>query len=77
MYRGLLARGVARPVAEEVVSDIYSFDEEVRNARRLVKGLSRGAAIRRLAGRGFRSRVIAAVLREIPRTAREPPEDES
>ena len=77
LYRGLLARGVARPVAEEVVSDTYSFDEEVRNARRLVQGLSRGAAIRRLAGRGFRSRTIAAVLREIPRTARERPEDES
>lgn len=77
LYRGLLARGVARPLAEEVVSDTYSFEEEVRNARRLVEGLSRSAAIRRLAARGFRSRAIAAVLREIPRTAREQLEDES
>jgi regulatory protein len=77
LYRGLLARGVARPLAEEVVSDTYSLEEEMRNARRLVEGLSRSAAIRRLAGRGFRSRTIAAVIREIPRTAREPLEDES
>jgi regulatory protein len=77
LYRGLLARGVARPLAEEVVSDTYSLEDEIRNARRLVEGLERSAAIRRLAGRGFRSRAIAAVIREIPRTAREPLEDES
>ncbi len=77
LYRGLLARGVARPLAEEVVSDTYTLEEEIRNARRLVEGLERSAAIRRLAGRGFRSRAIAAVIREIPRTAREPLEDES
>jgi regulatory protein len=77
LYRGLLIRGVARLLAEEVVSDTYPFDEEVRNARRLVRGLSRSAAIRRLAVRGFRSRAIAAVIREIPRTARERPGDES
>jgi regulatory protein len=77
LYRGLLARGVARPLAEEVVRDAYSHDEEVRNARRLVEGLSRSAAIRRLAGRGFRSRAIAAAIREIPRTVRERPEGES
>ena len=77
LYRGLLARGVPRPLAEEVVSDTYSYEEETRNARRLVEGLSRSAAIRRLAGRGFRSRTISAVIREIPRTAREPLEDEN
>ena len=77
LYRGLLARGVARPLAEDVVRDAYSHEEEVRNARRLVEGLSRSAAIRRLAGRGFRSRAIAAAIREIPRTARERPEGES
>ena len=77
LYRGLLARGVARPLAEEVLSETYSYEEETRNGRRLVQGLSRNAAIRRLAGRGFRSRAIAAVIREIPRTARESREDES
>jgi regulatory protein len=75
LYRGLLARGVARPLAEEVVSDMYSHDDEVRHARRLAAGLSRSAAIRRLAGRGFRSRAIAAVIREIPGTNREPQAD--
>jgi regulatory protein len=75
LYRGLLARGVSRPLAEEVVSDMYPHDEEVRNARRLAAGLSRNAAIRRLAGRGFRSRAIAAAVREIPGTSREPKAD--
>ena len=77
LYRGLLARGVPRAVAEEAVSDAYSFEEEIRNGSRLVKGLARAAAIRRLAGRGFRSRAIAAVIRDIPRKAPEQPEDET
>jgi SOS response regulatory protein OraA/RecX len=71
LYRGLLTRGVARPLAEEVVRDMYSHEREVQNGRRLIDGLSRSAAIRRLTGRGFRSRAIAAVIREIPRTTRE------
>ncbi|MGA2641899.1 MAG: RecX family transcriptional regulator [Spirochaetia bacterium] len=75
LYRGLLSRGVARPLAEEVVGEMYAHDEEVRHGRRLVAGLSRSAAIRRLSGRGFRSRAIAAVIREIPGTIRESPAD--
>ena len=71
LYRGLLARGVARPLAEEVVRDMYSHELEVQNGRLLAAGLSRSAAIRRLAGRGFRSRAIAAVLRGLPGTTRE------
>jgi regulatory protein len=71
LYRGLLARGVPRPLAQEVVGDMYSHEEEVRQARRLTAGLSRNTAIRRLAARGFRSRAIAAVIREIPGTSRE------
>ncbi len=71
LYRGLLARGVSRALAEDVVSDLYPHEEEVRCARRLASGLSRNAAIRRLAGRGFRSRAIAAAVREIPGTNRE------
>jgi regulatory protein len=71
LYRGLLARGVARPLAEEVVRDMYSHELEVKNARRLAAGLSRSAAIRRLAGRGFRSRAIAAVIRVIRGTTGE------
>lgn len=75
LYRGLLARGVARPLAEEVVRDMYSHELEISHARRLAAGLSRSAAIRRLAVRGFRSRAIAAVIREIPGTGHEPPAD--
>lgn len=77
LYRGLLARGVPRPVAEAVVSDAYPIEEEIQNGCRLVKGLSRSAAIRRMAGRGFRSRAIAAVIRDIPRTDPGRQEDES
>ncbi|HET6451518.1 MAG TPA: RecX family transcriptional regulator [Spirochaetia bacterium] len=69
LYRGLLARGVSKQLAQEVLNETYSFDEEVQNARRLAAGLSRTAAIRRLSGRGFRSRAIAAVLHDVPRTA--------
>jgi regulatory protein len=77
LYRGLLARGVPRPVAEGVVSDAYTLEEEIQNGRRLVEGLSRSTAIRKMTGRGFRSRAIAAVIREIPRTARGQEGDES
>jgi regulatory protein len=75
LYRGLIARGVARPLADEVVRDMYTHDLEVGNARRLAAGLSRSAAIRRLAGRGFRSRAIAAAIRGIPGKAHELPEE--
>jgi regulatory protein len=71
LYRGLLSRGVPRTLAQEVIDDMYPHDEEVRHARQLSEGLSRRAAARRLAGRGFRSRAIAAVIRDIPETARE------
>jgi regulatory protein len=75
LFRGLLSRGVTRAVAEEVLADMYPFEEEVRNAHRLTEGLSRNAVIRRLTGRGFRARTIAAVLREITGTTREPRAD--
>jgi regulatory protein len=75
LYRGLIARGVPKPLAQEVTSDMYPHEDEVENARRLASGLSRTAAIRRLAARGFRSRAIAAVIREIPGTGREPAAD--
>ncbi len=75
LYRGLIARGVPKPLAQEVVSGMYSHEDELESAPRLAAGLSRTAAIRRLTGRGFRSRVIAVVLREIPGTGREPAAD--
>jgi len=75
LLRGLLARGVEKPLAQEVVSEMYPQEDEVRDARRLTRGLSRAAAIRRLAGRGFRSRAIAAAIRGIPGKGRERPAD--
>jgi regulatory protein len=74
LYRGLLARGVSKPLAQEVINELYSHEEEARDAARLARGLSREAAIRRLRGRGFRARAIAEAIREIPRTARPPRE---
>jgi len=63
LYRGLISRGVARPLAQEVVGAMYPHKDELRDARRLARGLSREAAIRRLRTRGFRARAIAAALR--------------
>jgi regulatory protein len=63
LYRGLIARGVPRAVAEESLSEMYPADAEQEVALALSEGLSRDAAIRKLAGRGFRSRAISAVIR--------------
>ena len=64
LYKGLLGKGVARATAQEVVEALCSLDDEVESARQLSEGLSPAAAIRKLAGRGFRSRTISRVLRE-------------
>jgi regulatory protein len=63
LRRGLMARGVARAVAEEALEEMYPGEAEVEVARDLVEGLSRDASIRKLSGKGFRSRTIAAVIR--------------
>ena len=65
LYRGLLGKGVPRALAEEVVTAQCSPQEELVSARALAAGLTAALAARRLAGRGFRSRTIAAVLREM------------
>ena len=65
---GLMRRGVARPLAQEVASAACPLEEELAGARQLAQGLSPRAAIRLLTGRGFRSRTIAAVLRELKET---------
>jgi len=70
---GLLRRGVARPLAEEVASAACPAEQELAAARELAEGLSPRAAIRLLTGRGFRSRTIAAVLRWLKETR---PEEE-
>jgi len=65
LYRGLLSRGVPRAIAEEILERLFPVEEEEERARRCAKGLSRSAAVRRLVGRGFRSRAISRVLREL------------
>jgi len=50
---------------------MYPHEDELRDARRLTKGLSREAAIRRLRTRGFRSRAIAAAIKGLPGRGRE------
>jgi regulatory protein len=75
LYRGLLGRGVARALAEEVLQRLYPIEDETRAGRALVRGLSRNAAISRLRGRGFRSRAIAAVLRQMQEREQEPDEE--
>jgi regulatory protein len=72
LYRGLLSRGLARPLAEEVLQSMYPVEDEAKAGVTLVRGLSKDAAIHRLTGRGFRSRTIAAVLRRMKERDPEP-----
>lgn len=75
LYKGLLGKGVARATAEEVVSALCSFEDELGSARQVSQGLSPAAAIRTLTGRGFRSRTISRVLREIKNADRSAAEE--
>jgi regulatory protein len=65
IYRGLLGKGVARAIAEEVVETHCPFEVEEERARALVEGLSVATAIQRLKARGFRSRTIGRVVNEM------------
>jgi SOS response regulatory protein OraA/RecX len=65
IYRGLIRRGVPRAIAAEAAAAACSPEAELAAARRLADGLSRRAAANRLTARGFRSRTIAQVLREL------------
>jgi regulatory protein len=67
---GLMRRGVAKSVAEEVASAACSPEDELEAARQLAAGRASRAAIRLLTGRGFRARTIAAVLRELKKESR-------
>ena len=75
LSRGLMTRGIARPLADEVLQEMYPPDDEAAVAFELVQGLSRDAAIRRLTGRGFRARAIATAVRYLKRKDREPDEE--
>jgi regulatory protein len=72
---GLIKRGVARALAEEVAATACPFEEELERGRRAARSLSPRAAIRLLSGRGFRSRTIATVLRELKERHREAAEE--
>jgi len=65
IYLGLLRRGVPRKIAEEAATDACTDEGEIEKARLLVRGQSPQAAVRRLKSRGFRSRTIARILREM------------
>jgi len=65
VYRGLIARGVPRSIAGEAASEVCTDEAELEMARRLAGRLPRRTAATRLAARGFRTRTIARVLREI------------
>jgi regulatory protein len=64
LYRGLLRKGIARALAEEVVEAACPLEEELEIARQLAAGQEPQRVIRLLSARGFRSRTIARVLRE-------------
>jgi len=74
LYRGLLRGGVPRAVAEEVLDATFTDDVELEKARELARGASVRQAVSRLTARGFRSRVIARILSEMKREARQDPE---
>ena len=67
VYRGLLARGVPRAVAGEAASEACTDEAELEAARRLAATLAPGRVAARLAARGFRSRTIARIIRELAR----------
>jgi regulatory protein len=71
IYVGLLRRGVPRKIAEEAAADACTDEVEIEKARSLARGLAPRAAARALKSRGFRSRTIARVLREMRSRGRE------
>jgi regulatory protein len=72
VYRGLLARGVPRTIAGETAAEVCSDEAEREMARRVAGSLPPRTAASRLAARGFRSRTIVRVLREIAARRSEP-----
>ncbi len=65
LYRGLILKGIPRPVAEKAVSDLCTDEVELAKARQLAGSLSAQSAARKLVSRGFRSRTIARLLKEL------------
>jgi regulatory protein len=75
LYRGLRGKGVARELAEQALEANCPYEVELERARVVAAGMPAAAAIRRLKGRGFRSRTIARILKEGRETAHEAPAD--
>jgi regulatory protein len=75
LYRGLLRKGIARALAEEVVEAGCPFEVEMEAARQLAAGRDPQKAIRLLSARGFRSKAIARVLKELRGTGRREEEE--
>ncbi len=74
LYRGLLRGGVPRAIAEAVLEETCTEEVELDGARRIARGVSPGKAVSKLTSRGFRSRIIARILSEMKREARQDPE---
>ena len=77
LYRGLLRGGVPRDIAEKVLEEVCTDEVELERARRLAQGVPPRKAVSKLTSRGFRSRVIARILSEMKREARQDPEAQS
>jgi regulatory protein len=65
LYKRLLLKGVPREIAEKAVTGLCTDEVELERARELAGAFSAQTAVRKLASRGFRSRTIARLLKEI------------
>ncbi len=65
LYKRLVLKGVPRDIAEKAVEGQCTDEVELARARELAGSLSIESAARKLSSRGFRSRTIARLLKEI------------
>jgi regulatory protein len=65
MYKAMIAKGVPRAIAQEVVSEVLDEDTELEKALSLADGLTWKKAAAKLTARGFRSRTISRALRRL------------
>jgi regulatory protein len=65
LVKGLMRRGVDRELAGEAATEACPEEAELEAARKIARGLPPRRAVSRLTARGFRSRAIARVLREL------------
>jgi regulatory protein len=65
LFKGLVRNGVPRELAAETATQVCTDEAELAAAREVAGELPPKKAVSRLTARGFRSRTIARVLREI------------